>query len=223
MPLRQVIESQINAALWECCSPAYVRLVNATGMMGEALEALMEDAATFATKDPASMGDPFRIVQTYTSFRAVLHYRIAHAMVCTQAISAEASCYASLVSSRGKLLSGAELHPCCHIGKRFVLDHGIGTVFGETASIGDDCYVLGGVTLGASGIAGNPQGKRHPSIGNRVQLGAFARIFGSVSIGDDVFVGSHCVITDDVPAGSKVTLRSSLQVIKPISKIYLKA
>lgn len=223
MSLRQAIESQISAALWECCSPAYVRLVKADGMIDEVLEELMEDAGTFATKDPASKGDPFRIVQTYTSFRAVLHYRVAHAMVSTQADSNQASCYASLVSSRGKLLSGAELHPCCHIGQRFVLDHGIGTVFGETASVGDDCYVLGGVTLGANGIAGNPQGKRHPSIGNRVQLGAFARIFGSVTIGDDVFVGPHCVISDDVLAGSKVTLRSNLQVVTPVQKIHLKA
>lgn len=223
MSLGQAIESQISAALWECCSPAYVRLVNASEMIGEVLEALMEDARAFATKDPASKGDPFRIVQTYTSFRAVLHYRVAHAMVYTPAVADQASSYASLISSRGKLLSGAELHPCCHIGQRFVLDHGIGTVFGETASVGDDCYVLGGVTLGANGIAGNPLGKRHPSIGNRVQLGAFARIFGNVTIGDDVFIGPHCVITDDLPAGSKVTLRSNLQVVKPTQKIHLKA
>lgn len=111
-------------------------------------------------------------------------------------------------------MSGAELHPSSQIGRRFILDHGFGTVFGETVSIGDDCYVLGGVTLGASGISGNPQGKRHPSIGNRVQLGAFSRIFGCVDIGDDVFIGPNCTITQNIPSGSKVTLRSSLQILR---------
>lgn len=222
MSLQQVIETQIGAALWECCSPAYIRLVNNTGVIDEVLGTLMEDAATFASKDPASNGDAFRIVQTYTSFRAVLHYRVAHAMVRAQSDSDEACCNALLVSSRGKLLSGAELHPFCSIGRRFVLDHGIGTVFGETASIGDDCYVLGGVTLGACGISRNPLGKRHPSIGNRVQLGAFARIFGNINIGDDVFIGPHCVITEDIPSGSKVTLRSNLKIISPPLKIQLR-
>jgi serine O-acetyltransferase len=135
----------------------------------------------------------------------------------TRADGDESSYYASLVSSRGKMLSGAELHPRCSIGKRFVLDHGVGTVFGETAVVGDDCYVLGGVTLGAIGIAANPCGKRHPTIGNRVQIGAFARIFGCVNIGDDVFIGSHCTVTSDVPAGSKVALRSCVQIVKPRS------
>lgn len=216
MSLIEVIKSQVEAALWECCSPTYVRSITAAGLIDEVLKVLCEDATAFATKDPASKGDPFRIVQAYTSFRAVLHYRVAHAMECNLADSDEGSCYALLVSSRGKLLSGAELHPRSRIGRRFVLDHGIGTVFGETVSVGDDCYVLGGVTLGASGIAGNPLGKRHPSIGNRVQLGAFSRIFGCVNIGDDVFIGPHCTINEDVLTGSKVILRSSLQIVKPL-------
>ena len=223
MSLQEVIDTQIGAALWECCSPAYIRLVNKTGIIDEVSTELMEDAITFATKDPASKSDAFRIVQTYTSFRAVLHYRIAHAMVRAQSDSDEACSNALLVSSRGKLLSGAELHPFCSIGKRFVLDHGIGTVFGETASIGDDCYVLGGVTLGACGISGNSLGKRHPSIGNRVQLGAFSRIFGITNIGDDVFIGPHCVITEDIPSGSKVTLRSNLQIVSQPLLIQLRA
>jgi hypothetical protein len=75
-----------------------------------------------------------------------------------------------------------------------------------------DCYVLGGVVLGATGISGNLQGKRHPSVGNRVQIGAFARIFGNIVIGDDVFIAPHCVIKDDIAANSVVTLRSELQV-----------
>lgn len=214
MSVMQTIESQIQAALWECCAPTYIRLVTDNGLVGKVLEILHEDATTFANKDPASNGDLTRIVQTYTSFRAVLHYRVAHEMLSLQADTCENVCNALLISSRGKLLSGAELHPSCHIGRRFVLDHGMGSVFGETASLGDDCYVLGGVTLGADGISGNPQGKRHPSIGDRVEIGAFSRVFGNVSVGDDVFIGPHCTITQDVPAASRVILRSCQQVVK---------
>lgn len=85
------------------------------------------------------------------------------------------------------------------------MDHGFGTVICETTEIGDDCYLLDSVTLGASGIAGNPSGQRHPSIGHRVEIGAFARIFGCIHIGDDVFIGPHCVIKEDVPARSAIT------------------
>ncbi|MCW5254951.1 serine O-acetyltransferase [Verminephrobacter aporrectodeae] len=219
MSLIQAIRSQVETALWECCSPGYIRFIEGTALVGQVLETLAADACAFARKDPASRGDPFRIVQTYTSYRAVLHYRIANAMERlaqkAQSEDNESSCYALLVSSRGKMLSGAELHPCSSIGRRFVLDHGVGTVFGETVLVGDDCYVLGGVTLGASGIAANSCGKRHPSVGDRVQLGAFSRVFGNVDIGDDVFIGPHCTVTSDVPAGSKVVLRSSLQIVKP--------
>jgi serine O-acetyltransferase len=97
----------------------------------------------------------------------------------------------------------------------------VGTVFGETAKIGDDCYILGGVTLGACGISNNINGKRHPTIGNRVQVGAFSRIFGTVNIGDDVFIGPHCTITEDISENSRVILRTSLQVTKKIAPIKL--
>ncbi len=212
MSLIYAIQSQVDAALLECCSPAYIRFASEFGVLDDAIDALLEDAAAFATKDPAAKNDPLRIIQTCTSFRAVLHYRIAHAIESTSGEFYGGSYYAALISNRGKLMSGAELHPSSRIGRRFILDHGYGTVFGETASVGDDCYVLGGVTLGASGIADNPRGKRHPSIGNRVQLGAFSRIFGCVHIGDDVFIGPNCTITRDIPTGSKVVLHSSLQI-----------
>ncbi|MFC0691025.1 serine O-acetyltransferase [Paraburkholderia humisilvae] len=111
----------------------------------------------------------------------------------------------------------------CTIGKRFILDHGVGTVVGETAVIGDDCYILGGVTLGAVGIAGNPPGKRHPVLGDRVEVGAFTRILGRVEIGDEVFIGPHCVITQDVPSGSIVTVRTSVQITRGIEAVATSA
>ncbi len=222
------LNAQLQAALWECCSPACIRYLSTTPLLEEVVAVLLEDVQAFVAKDPAAGGNPLLIIQTYTSFKAVLHYRLAHAMHhfishhSIHIIHMEGTAlYAPLISARGKMLSGAELHFKCRIGARFVLDHGIGTVFGETSEIGDDCYILGGVTLGASGISGNPFGKRHPTIGDRVQIGAFSRIFGPVKIGDDVFVGPHCTVHENVPARSHVSLRTSLQIIRTIEDFSL--
>ena len=217
MSASDVLDAQMRAALWECCPPEVVSYLQTSAVVDEARLALVGDAQAFARKDPASNGEVLKVIQTYTSFRAVLHCRLAHAMHARAEAAQDREAialYASMISSRGKVLSGAELHHKCKIGKRFVLDHGIGTVLGESSSIGDDCYLLGGVTLGARGIANNPNGKRHPSIGNRVQIGAFSRIFGTVSIGDDVFISPHCTITEDIPARSRVTLRTSIQIVE---------
>lgn len=219
--ITQLIRLQLQSALVECCPPREaLALVKGQALLRVAVE-LQEDAENFALKDPAAAGDAISVIQSYTSFKALMHYRLARALLEERALVHErrAETYAALVSSRGKLLSGAELHHRCRIGRRFVLDHGMGTVIGETACIGDDCYVLGGVTLGARGVAGNPAGKRHPTVGDHVQIGAFARIFGDVTIGDHAFIGPHCVITEDVPPGVSVTVRTTLQVTKAPSRV----
>lgn len=217
MLVSQAITAQLQTALWECCPPDYIKQIKRTTLLEDIVVELIEDANAFASKDPAAGGDPLRIIQAYTSFKALLHYRLAHNLDCHFSADEfkyrDLPLYAALISSRGKLHSGAELHHRCRIGKRFILDHGVGTVFGETAQIGDDCYVLGGVTLGARGISNNPNGKRHPTIGNRVQIGAFARVFGAITIGDDVIVGSQCTITEDILSRSTVALRTSIQVV----------
>ncbi|MFZ1180267.1 MAG: serine O-acetyltransferase [Herbaspirillum sp.] len=217
MHVKELLTAQIDAAMWECCPPKVVRLIRETEVVDRILVQSIEDAMAFSAKDPAAGNDPLRVIQTYTSFKAMLHYRLAYAVdnLCTPAfLEAEpVSTYAALISSRGKLLSGAELHQKCRIGWRFVLDHGVGTVFGETAQIGDDCYVLGGVILGATGIAGNPSDKRHPTVGDKVQIGAFARVLGDVTVGSDVFIGAHCVITEDIAPFSRVSVRVPLQIV----------
>lgn len=217
MHTRDSIQAQINAALWECSPADFIGQLNGTNLLRHVADAVAADAQAFAAKDPASFRDPAAIVQNYTSFKAVLHYRLASAIAVhedlDQGLFGGWTAYAALISSRGKLLSGAELHHRCRIGQRFILDHGVGTVIGETTEVGDDCYFLGGVTLGSLGISGNPEGKRHPTVGHRVQVGAFARLLGPISIGDDVIVGPHCTITSDIPPRSKVTLKSSLQVV----------
>jgi serine O-acetyltransferase len=216
--IRDVVTNLLKAALMECCSPRFVDKTICHPCFEHAIREAEKDLEAFARKDPASRGSMEDIALGYTSYKAVAHYRLAHAMISmiptSDAERAELDASVFLISSRGKLMSGAEIHARCQIGRRFVLDHGCGTVIGETAVLGDDCYVLGGVTLGAVGIAGNASGKRHPTLGNRVQVGAFSRIFGCVEIGDDVFIGPHCVIKEDIAAGSIVTLKTQLQITR---------
>lgn len=104
-----------------------------------------------------------------------------------------------------------DIHPNAVIGDRFVLDHHFGVIIGETTEIGNDCYILGGTTIGAKGISSNPSGKRHPTIGHNVQIGAFSRIFGDVNIGNDVFISSNSIITNDIQDGMRVITTSTSQ------------
>ena len=208
----------LRAALMECAPPAATRRIFAHPCFALACGEAHKDLSAFVAKDPAQHGSWHVTLTGSTSYKAILHYRLASALISMANADPHDTdgfeSYALLVSNRGKLLSGAEIHPRCTIGKRFVLDHGWGTVIGETSVVGDDCYLLGGVTLGAAGIAGNASVQRHPTLGNRVQVGAFARVFGNVLIGDDVFIGTHCCITQPIPANSVVTLRSENQVVR---------
>ena len=100
----------------------------------------------------------------------------------------------------GKRLTSIEIHPGAKIGKRLFIDHGFGVVIGETCIIGDDVVIYHGVTLGGTG---KEWGKRHPNVGNRVMIGAGAKVLGNINIGDDVKIGANSVILKDVP--NKVT------------------
>ncbi|WP_312935751.1 serine O-acetyltransferase [Pseudomonas sp.] len=208
------VKNLLTAALLECCSAAEFNTLNNTSLIQDVAEQCHEDLLAFAMKDPASGFDPIFIARSYTSYAAVLHYRLAH-QVHLQYIAQvnDAQCLAAMISRRGKMLSGAEIHFRSRIGERFIIDHGMGTVIGETSVIGDDCYILGGVTLGARGISHNPASPRHPQLGDRVQVGAFSSVLGSVSIGNDVFIGPNCIISKDVPARARVQVKTSLQMV----------
>ena len=219
MESKREINTLLQAALWECGPAPVTRALEGSALLRRVTDRVEEDARAYAGKDPACHGSIATILRGYTSFRSVLHYRLAHALtelarasVATGSRTEDLQTLALLLSSRGKLLSGIEIHPCCRIGRRLVIDHGLGTVVGETVDIGDDAYLLGGVTLGAIGIAANPGGKRHPTLGHRVQVGAFAGIYGPVCIGDDVFIGAGCQVTKPIPSGARVTLQCRLQV-----------
>lgn len=184
----------------------------------ELIDLAVGDLLALTHRDPAAGGCWSYVLGSYSCYRAVLAYRVAHAIVVqagrTGAAQApELHALARRISEDGKVLTGIEIHPSAVIGPRFVIDHGFGTVIGESAVVGSDCYILQGVVLGATGIAHNGAGKRHPTLGDRVEVGAFARILGPVLVGDDVVVGPHAVVTHNVPSATRVVVVSQYQLV----------
>lgn len=213
--VKGIIDIQIQSALWECCHPSFATLVSNHEDYERLVNVIFEDATAYSKKDPASRKSLLSILQGYTSFKATLHYRVAN-FIYKEVDSEDKHHFSLLVSNRGKILSGAELHYKSDIGSNFILDHGFGTVIGETSVVGNNCYFLGGVVLGATGIANNPLERRHPKIGNNVEIGAFSRIFGNIEVGNDVFIGPNCVVSENIPSGCKVIKKSTNQIVKQI-------
>ena len=156
---------------------------------------LREHIQTIKREDPAAKSS-LEILLCYPGLHAVLSHKISHWLY-------ERKLYvtARLVSHISRLLTGIEIHPGAKIGKRLFIDHGFGVVIGETAEIGDDVLLYQGVTLGGTG---GERGKRHPTIGNRVVIGAGAAVLGNIELGDDVKVGAGSVVVHAVPAGATV-------------------
>lgn len=107
---------------------------------------------------------------------------------------------ARLISEISRFITGIEIHPGAKIGKNLVIDHGMGVVIGETAIIGSDCLIYHGVTLG--GVAADATGRRHPKLGDRITIGAGAKILGAITLGNDVKVGAGAVVISDCSAGA---------------------
>jgi serine O-acetyltransferase len=119
-----------------------------------------------------------------------------------------------MLSNYAKFFSGIEIHPGATIGRRLVIDHGVGVVIGETAEIGDDVLIYHGVTLGGKTL--DPV-KRHPTVGNRVILGAGSKLIGNIVIGDDCRVGANAVVTKNMPAGT-VAVGVNAKLIRSIAE-----
>lgn len=184
-------------------------------------ELLAEDLTALARLDPAAGRSWQYVASSYASYQAVQAYRLAHALLEAERGTSRrggegaSAALARRISEDAKVCTGIEIHPAAEIGRRFVLDHAVGTVIGESAQLGDDCYVLQGVILGAVGIAANEAGKRHPTVGDRVEIGAFARLLGPITVGSDTRIGPHAVVVTDIPAGSHVRLLNQCQVRSP--------
>jgi serine O-acetyltransferase len=156
---------------------------------------LREYIQTIQREDPAAKS-PLEILLCYPGLHAVLFHRVAHWFYRRRLYV-----LARFISHCARFLTGIEIHPGAKIGKRLFIDHGLGVVIGETAEIGDDVLLYQGVTLGGTG---NQRGKRHPTLGNRVVVGAGAAILGDIHLGDDVKVGAGSVVVHSVPDGATV-------------------
>ncbi len=146
-------------------------------------------------RDPAAK-NIFEVL-TYAGLHAILGHRIAHFLHTKLSIPF----LPRLISQIARLFTGIEIHPGAKIGKGLFIDHGMGVVIGETSIIGDNVTLFQGVTLGGTG---KEKGKRHPTIGNNVVIGAGAKILGNINIGDNVVVGANAVVIRDVPSDSTV-------------------
>ena len=151
-----------------------------------------EDLATARRRDPAARTNA-EVALLYPGVHAVWAYRAAHRLW-----NGGHRFAARALSQAARGLTGIEIHPAAEIGERFFIDHGMGVVIGETAEVGDDVLMFHGVTLG--GVSMNP-GKRHPTIGNNVQIGAGAKVLGPVTVEDGAKIGANAVLIKNVPQG----------------------
>ncbi len=150
-----------------------------------------EEIASVKRRDPAAR-NAFEIVLTYSGLHAVLAYRVSHKLYTKKLFT-----LARIVSQLARLFTGIEIHPGAKIGKGLFIDHGMGVVIGETTEIGDNCLLYQGVTLGGTG---KDKGKRHPTLGNNVMVGAGAKVLGPIRIGDNVKVAANAVVLNNIPS-----------------------
>jgi len=156
---------------------------------------IREDIQCVFERDPAARS-VWEVLTCYPGFHALQFHRVAHAL-WTMGLR----WLARFVSHWMRFFTGIEIHPGATIGRRVFIDHGMGVVIGETAEIGDDCTLYHGVTLG--GVSWK-QGKRHPTLGKSVVVGAGAKILGPFTVGDNAKIGSNSVVVKAVPAGATV-------------------
>jgi serine O-acetyltransferase len=156
---------------------------------------LKEDIACVFERDPAARST-LEILTNYPGMHAIWMHRINHRLW-----QANWRWLARTFSTISRWLTGVEIHPGATLGRRFFIDHGMGIVIGETAEIGDDCTLYHGVTLG--GISWQ-KGKRHPTLGNDVVVGAGAKVLGPIMVGNGSRIGSNAVVIKPVPEGATV-------------------
>ncbi len=154
---------------------------------------IKEDVTCVFERDPAAR-NIFDVLTCYSGVHAMLFHRLNHWLWMHKMRWA-----ARFLGNIARWLTGIEIHPGAQIGRRFFVDHGTGVVIGETAEIGDDVTLYQGVTLGGRTLS---NGKRHPTLGNNVVVGAGAKILGPFLVGDDARIGSNAVVIDAVPEGA---------------------
>lgn len=181
---------------------------------------LRYDIRSIRQRDPAARNS-VEVLLLYSGLHALLWYRIGHFFY-------RHHCFflARFFSQAGRLFTGIEIHPGAQIGKGLFIDHGMGVVIGETTIIGDDCTIYQGVTLGGTG---KEHGKRHPTLGNNVMVGAGARVLGPFKVGDNSRIAAGAVVLDEVPPNStavgvpaRVVRKDGVRVCGDMDQIHIK-
>ena len=176
-----------------------------SGAWRRVLREVRADVAATRERDPAARGvSSLGILAGWAGVQALLAHRASHAM-----LKAGVPIAPRTIAYLSRAVTGVEIHPAARIGDGFFIDHGSGVVIGETAEIGDRVTLYQGVTLGGTGLE---SGKRHPTVGDDVTVGAGAKLLGPISVGAGAKVGANTVVVDDVPPGATVVGNPGHQV-----------
>ncbi len=154
---------------------------------------IKEEVSVIRERDPAATSD-LEVMLLYSGFHALMAHKVSHKLYQKKKYFA-----ARLISQTARFLTGIEIHPGAVIGRGMFIDHGSGVVIGETAEIGDNCTIYQGVTLGGTG---KDTGKRHPTLGNNVMVGAGAKVLGPFRIGDNAKIAANAVVLEEIPPDS---------------------
>jgi len=155
-------------------------------------DALREDIEAVIQRDPAA-GSRVEVLIAYPGIHALLFHRLAHSLFVNGFRT-----LARFIAHCGRVLTGIEIHPGARLGRRIFIDHGMGTVIGETAEIGDDVTLYQGVTLGGTSLT---KGKRHPTLAPGVVVGAGAKVLGPILIGENARIAANAVVLEETPPG----------------------
>ena len=182
-------------------------------------ETIKHDIASVKERDPAARST-LEIVLTYSGLHAVFAYRFSHLLYQRGYFTA-----ARIVSQISRFFTGIEIHPGAKIGKGLFIDHGMGVVIGETTEIGDNCLIYQGVTLGGTG---KEHGKRHPTLGNNVLVGAGARVLGPFKVGNNAKIASNAVVLEEVPENAtavgvpaRIVRQNGMKVCEALDQIHI--
>ncbi len=182
-------------------------------------DSVNEDVSAVRERDPAAKSNA-EVLLLYSGVHALVAHRIAHKLYLK-----EKYLLARTVSQIARSITGIEIHPGATIGKGLMIDHGMGVVIGETAVIGDNCTIYQGVTLGGTG---KDTGKRHPTLGNNVMVGAGAKVLGPFYIGDNTKIAANAVVLEEMPDNctavgipAKIVRREGLRVLNDLDQIHI--
>ena len=184
-----------------------------------ALDEIRTDIDAVRQRDPAAKSD-IEVLLLYSGVHALLAYRVSHRLYVSKHFFS-----ARLVSQLARFFTGVEIHPGATIGKGLFIDHGCAVVIGETAEIGDNCTIYQGVTLGGTG---KDVGKRHPTLGDNVMVGAGAKVLGPVTIGSNTKIAANAVVLHPVPENctavgipAKIVKRDGVKVKNDLDQVHI--